>query len=257
MWGRTGNAHHPHLSAGGSSGDAAVALARYMLPLADGSDAMGSLRNPGAWNQVYGFRPSLHLIAQDPSTADLFTQGIAVEGPMARTPHDLEVLLRAMVDYEPRVPYHVPLGSSGPEVLPARIRVGWLSDLGHLPIEPDLLQFTHDATYKMATLTDVSVENVSVDFDWDALWTAWLNVRHAAAATSMEAVGVTEEQRRTHFQPEANWEVDQGRHVTVSDLAHAQRVRTSWWRTLVHLFGRYDFLVLPTTQTRPFPLEWD
>src|SRR5690606_39491259 len=58
IFGPTRNALNPALTAGGSSGGAAIALALGMLPVADGSDMMGSLRNPAAFNNVYGLRPS-------------------------------------------------------------------------------------------------------------------------------------------------------------------------------------------------------
>jgi amidase len=62
VYGATANAYDQTRSAGGSSGGAAVALALRMLPLADGGDYAGSLRNPAGWNNVFGFRTSYGLV---------------------------------------------------------------------------------------------------------------------------------------------------------------------------------------------------
>lgn len=92
VWGATRNPFDPARSCGGSSGGAAVALATGMLALADGSDEMGSLRNPAAWNNVYGFRPSWGRVPGD-GPGDLFVHQLATLGPMARSPGDLALLL--------------------------------------------------------------------------------------------------------------------------------------------------------------------
>jgi amidase len=84
VFGVTRNAFDGTKSAGGSSGGAAVALATHMLPVADGSDFMGSLRNPAGWNDVYGFRPSQGRVPRWPS-ADVWVALLSTEGPMART----------------------------------------------------------------------------------------------------------------------------------------------------------------------------
>src|SRR5450830_1138543 len=92
VFGITRNAYAPERCAGGSSGDAAVALALGMLPVADGSDMMGSLRNPAAFNNVIGFRPSQGRVPFDDS-ADLFFDQLGYEGPMARSVRDAALLL--------------------------------------------------------------------------------------------------------------------------------------------------------------------
>ncbi len=103
LFGTTRNAYDPARIAGGSSGGAAVALALRMLPVADGSDMMGSLRNPAAYNNVYGFRPSQGRVPHGPQ-AELFVQQLATEGPMGRSVADLARLLATQAGYDPRCP---------------------------------------------------------------------------------------------------------------------------------------------------------
>src|SRR5205807_596121 len=91
VYGLTRNAYDRSRSAGGSSGGAAVSLALRMLPVADGSDYGGSLRNPAGWNNVVGFRTSIGRIPAD--ARDVWLPSISVLGPMARNVSDLAMLL--------------------------------------------------------------------------------------------------------------------------------------------------------------------
>ena len=103
VFGPTRNAWNPSKSAGGSSGGAAVALAQRMLPVADGSDFMGSLRNPAAWNHVFGMRPSQGRVPMSPAQ-DVFIAQLATEGPMARHVRDLAMLLSVQQAHTHRAP---------------------------------------------------------------------------------------------------------------------------------------------------------
>ena len=144
VFGTTGNAYDADRSAGGSSGGAAVALALGMLPVADGSDFMGSLRNPAGWNNVFGFRPSQGRVPAAPAQ-DAFLSQLATDGPMARHVGDLALLLSTQAGYDARAP--LSLGEDTgvfARDLATDIsgrRVGWLGDLeGYLPTEPGVLE---------------------------------------------------------------------------------------------------------------------
>jgi amidase len=142
VYGTTLNPYDRSRSAGGSSGGAAVALALRMLPVADGSDFGGSLRNPAGWNNVYGFRPSFGRVPKLPEF-DLFGQQLGVEGPMARSAADLCRLLAVQAGADPRSPLSLrddPSDFALPlEALPRGARIGWLGSLnGHLALEPGI-----------------------------------------------------------------------------------------------------------------------
>src|SRR5262249_61094448 len=77
---------------GGSSGGAAVALASGMLPIADGTDMGGSLRNPASFCSVVGLRPSPGRVPAWPA-ADAWST-LSGDGPMARTVADVAVMPR-------------------------------------------------------------------------------------------------------------------------------------------------------------------
>ncbi|MGH8797134.1 MAG: amidase family protein, partial [Caldimonas sp.] len=132
VFGTTRNAFDRSKSAGGSSGGAAVALATHMLPVADGSDFMGSLRNPAAWNDVYGFRPSQGRVPRWPS-ADVWVALLSTEGPMGRTVKDVAALLDIQAGWDSRVPLSISTkeayAANVDGLDPRGMRIGWLGDL--------------------------------------------------------------------------------------------------------------------------------
>ena len=135
VFGATRNAWDASKTAGGSSGGAAVALAQRMLPVADGSDFMGSLRNPAAWNNVFGMRPSQGRVPAFPVN-DVWVSQLGTDGPMARHVADLARLLETMAGYDARAPLSLaslPAGWST-ELKPKvkGLRIGWLLSLIHI-----------------------------------------------------------------------------------------------------------------------------
>ena len=143
LFGATACAYDPSKTAGGSSGGAAAALAMHLVPVADGSDMMGSLRNPAAFNNIFGFRPSQGRVPFDDS-ADLFFDQLGYEGPMARSVKDAALLLSVQAGGDARSPLSI--AESG-EAFAAPLerdfkgtRLGWLGDFdGYLPMEQGVL----------------------------------------------------------------------------------------------------------------------
>ncbi len=169
VFGPTLNAFDPAWTAGGSSGGAAVALALDMVPVADGSDFGGSLRNPAAYNNVYGLRPSQGLVPAGPSF-DVFHAQMGVEGPMGRNVRDIALLLDEQAGYHPTAPLSLDWQGSFLEGLQRAAtggRVAWLGDLGgQLPMEPGILdlceaglgRFEGASFHSEAMAPDIDVE---------------------------------------------------------------------------------------------------
>jgi amidase len=142
VYGVTRNAYDQTRSAGGSSGGAAVSLALRMLPVTDGSDYGGSLRNPAGWNNVFGFRTSSGLVPAD--ARDVWLPSMGVVGPMARTVADLAMLLSIQAGYDARLPLSMDGdGTRFQEPLKIDVkgkRIAWAGDFkGYLPFEPAVL----------------------------------------------------------------------------------------------------------------------
>ena len=259
VFGATRNAFDPSRSAGGSSGGAAVALATRMLSVADGSDSMGSLRNPAGWNSVFGFRPSQGRVPAWPA-ADTWVTHFGTEGPMARTVLDLALVLDVQAGYDPRAPlslatepsFAARLDTGAPATRP--IRIGWLGDLGgHLAMESGVLDTCEQALQRLAG-TGAVVEPLSLGFAPVRIWDAWMTLRWWLNRDRI-APYLTQPANRARIKPEALWEHDNGVTLTASDVMAASVERTAFYQHVLRLFERVDFLALPSAQVWPFPVE--
>jgi amidase len=253
VFGATLNAFDPALTSGGSSGGAAVALALHMVPVADGSDFGGSLRNPAAWNNVYGFRPSQGLVPGGPSE-EIFLSQMGVEGPMGRNVRDMALLLGVQAGYDRRAPLSLDGERSFLErvdVAPTGRRVAWLGDLGdHLPMEAGILDLCASALQRLKDAS-FDVEPVTPDFDFEKLWQAFVTLRHSTSGCALK-VHFDDPAKRALLKPEAVFEVEGALRLTAPEIFAASKVRSAWYRTVLELFERFDVLALPTAQVFPF-----
>ncbi|TPN79349.1 amidase [Mesorhizobium sp. CU2] len=256
VFGPTLNAFDPALIAGGSSGGAAVALALDMVPVADGSDFGGSLRNPAAYNNVYGFRPSQGLVPAGPAF-DVFHAQMGVEGPMGRNIRDIALLLDEQAGYHPQAPLSHDSQGSFLDSLRAKAaggRIAWLGDLGgHLPMEPGVLDLCETS---LARFADASFESEALvpDVDFEALWQAFVTLRQASSGCGLKA-HYDDPAKRKLLKPEAVWEVEQAMRLNAPQVHAATVRRTSWHKTLLSLFERFDLIALPSAQVFPFAVS--
>jgi amidase len=257
VFGTTRNAFDTDLSAGGSSGGAAAALALNMLPCADGSDMMGSLRNPAAFNHVVGFRPTWGMVPAGPAL-DVFYSQLSTEGPMARSVADAARLLAVMAGYDERAPLSIdfdrtPLTQSLATSVRGR-RVGWLGDLsGYLPFEEGVLDICRAALGYLVCAGCV-VEDATLDFDMDRVWRSWLTLRSFLVCGRLKPY-YDDPARRPRIKPEAIWEVEQGLSLPAQAVYGATQERTAWALALRELFATFDVLVLPSAQVFPFDAQ--
>ncbi|TPN55114.1 MULTISPECIES: amidase [unclassified Mesorhizobium] len=253
VFGPTLNAFDPALTAGGSSGGAAVALALDMVPVADGSDFGGSLRNPAAWNNVYGFRPSQGLVPGGPDF-EVFHAQMGVDGPMGRNVADMALLLDVQAGYHPQAPLSYEKEGSFLEELGTPVkggRIAWFGDLGgHLPVEPGILDLCEAALGRFAEASFLA-DPFKPDFDLEALWQAFVTLRQASSGCALKT-HYDDPSRRGLLKPEAIWEVENAMRLTAPQIRAASVIRTSWHRMLLSIFDRFDLIALPTAQVFPF-----
>lgn len=241
VFGATGSAWNPALTAGGSSGGAASGLGTHMLPVADGSDMMGSLRNPGAFNNVIGFRPSTDVMT-NPTTA---TRGLSTSGPMGRNTADTIRFLQSIAVK------HIGDRFSPTDLTNAKI--GWLGNLdNYLAMEDGIAELCESSLLKVAD-AGANVEPTQPRFTLDDLWVCWTTLRHSGR-TSMKRY-YDDPAARPLLKPELVWEIEQSMLLTDADRQSARRIRANWYDELDRLFGEYDFLALPTAQVFPYPKE--
>ena len=256
VFGATLNAFDPRWTAGGSSGGAAVALALDMLPVADGSDFGGSLRNPGAYNNVYGFRPSQGLVPGGPSL-EVFHAQMGVEGPMGRTVRDMALLLDVQAGHDPRAPLSLEGHGdflAGLGVPSGGGRIGWLGDLaGVLPMEEGILSLCEEALGRFDT-AGLAAEPFVPDFDFEALWQDFVTLRQSSSGCALKVLA-DDPARRALLKPEAIWEAEGAARLTAPEIHAAAVTRSAWHRAVLALFERFDFLAIPTAQVFPFAVE--
>lgn len=256
VYGATRGAYDQTRSAGGSSGGAAVSLALRMLPVADGSDYGGSLRNPAGWNNVYGFRTSFGVVPT--AGEEVWLPSMGVTGPMARTVADLARLLAVQAGYDPRAPLSMPgEGRRFLEPLGADLkgkRIGWLGDLGGwAPYETGVLEVCRGALKAFEDLGCI-VEEATPDRAPETAWQAFIKLRQWQTGGNL-AIHYADPAKRALMKPEVVWEVENGLKLTAFDVTAASTVRTAWSSSVRRLFGHHDYLVMPTAQVFAFDVN--
>jgi amidase len=241
---------------GGSSGGAAAALALRLLPVADGSDYGGSLRNPAGWNNVFGFRPSLGRVPADET--DLFLPSMGTAGPMARTVPDLGMLLAVQAGYDARAPLSI---AENPQVFAGELqhdfkgaKVAFLGDFeGYLPFETGVLEVCRTAMKSFEGLGCI-VEEAIPDYPVDKVWRAFLTLR-AWQSGGSGRIFYDDPAKRGQLNQQMIFEVESGMKLSAFEVTSAAQVRNEWYRAILRFFRRFDFFVLPTAQIWPFPVE--
>jgi amidase len=252
VFGTTLNPVDPTRSAGGSSGGAACALASGMVPLADGSDMGGSLRNPASFCGVVGLRPSLGRVPSWPT--DNLWETTSVGGPMARNVGDLALLLSVMAGPDPRVP--VALGDPGIVFAPpvsgslTGLRVAVSPDLGGvLEVEAEV------ASVVTGSVAVFESAGATVSSAYPTLPEADDTFRTLRAWTFQAGLGPLLAEHPDDLKQSLADNIRAGEHLTGADVARAYTQRTHLSERMREFFTTHDLLVLPTSQVPPFPAD--
>ena len=256
VYGATHNPYDQNRSAGGSSGGAAVSLALHMLPVADGTDYGGSLRNPAGWNNVVGFRNSYGVVPAPGE--DVWVPSMSVAGAMGRSVADLAMLLSVQAGFDARAPLSLDgEGSRFLAPLEANFkgkRIGWLNDLGGTtPYEPGVLEVCREALKSFEAI-GCTVETVTPKGSVEDTWRAFVRIRQFQQGPNFRAF-YNDPVRRALLKPEAIYEVEGSMQLSAFEVSQAFMARTRWYNAVQALFSQYDFLVMPTSQTFPFDIK--
>jgi amidase len=254
VYGTTFNPYDLKKTVGGSSGGAAAALAARMLPVADGSDMGGSIRNPSAFCNVYGLRPGAGTVPFGPSP-EQFVQQFAIEGPMARTVKDVAMLLSVQSGPDPRAPLSVNLDPAQfTRDLASDVkgkRIAWLGDWGgYFATEPGVLDLCR-STLKVFEGLGCVVEEALPDFSPAALWDMWLVHRAWIMGNSLGDY-YADPAKRPLLSDNARWEVEQSFKLTANQVFQQSMARTAWVDAVRSFFDQHDFAIAPTAQVFPF-----
>ncbi len=251
VFGATKNPYDLTKTCGGSSGGAAVALACGMIPIATGSDTGGSLRNPAAFCDIVGFRPS-------PGRVPLAAKGLAwstlsVTGPMARNVGDLALLLSVMAGPDARCPISIEEpGSRFAERLDRNfkgVRVAFFKDLGGVPFDRRIRD-TVNAQRRVFESLGCIVEEAEPDFS--SADEAFNILRAWGYATSYADLVKS---HRGQVKESVIWEVERGLKLTSADLSRAESMHATLWNRMREFQEKYEYFILPSTQVPPFDLN--
>jgi len=251
VFGATRNPYDPSKTCGGSSGGAAVALACGMLPIADGSDLGGSLRNPASFCNVAGFRPSAGRVPSWPVLNAWYS--LAVLGPMARTVRDLALQLTAIAGPDPRAPISI----AQPASVFARPlerdfkqqRLAWSRDLGGLPVDSKVASVLEAQRHVFEELGMI-VEEAEPDFaDADEVFKV-LRAHHFELS-----YGTLLQANRDQIKDTVVWNIEQGQQLSGPQISRAERKRTELYHRVREFMQRYAFLAAPVVQVLPFDVN--
>lgn len=251
VYGATVNPYDRTKTVGGSSGGAAAALAARMVPIADGSDMGGSLRNPASFCNVIGFRTSTGLVPVWPTDEAWF--GYSVQGPMARTVDDIALQLQATVGFDQRVPLSLhasPNDFAGPLGCDLTgVKVAYSRKLGGLPVTADVLEVM-DNSIALLTEQGCEVEEADPNLEGaDEIFKTWRAYRFAMK------FGPLIEKHPDLVKDTIHWNVEQGRNLSGDDLSRANAKRTILFQRMSRFMEKYDYLICPTVQTPPFDVS--
>ena len=245
--GLTRNPYNLDKTCGGSSGGAAVAT--RMLPIADGSDMGGSLRNPAAFNNVVGFRPSPGRVPSWPKGMGWGTMG--VEGPMARTVEDIALMLSAMAGPDMRSP--IALRESGSRFLAPLERdwqgtkIAWSETLGGMPVQAAI---TETINAQRGTFADLGLEVVSAEPDLSSAQNIFQTLR--AFTFALGFAPLMEQHPADMFKQTIHWNTQLGLGFSGMDIARAEQQRTTLYHQMCQFMDTHHYLICPVTQVLPF-----
>jgi amidase len=251
VFGATRNPYDLTKTCGGSSGGAAAAVASGMLPFADGGDLAASLRNPGNYCNVVGFRPTPGRIPAWPAANAWNT--LSVLGPIARTVEDTAFLLSAMAGPDLRSP--VSIEEPGSVFLKPlkrsfrKTRIAWSRDLGGLPFDPQVLSVVKG---QKRTFEDLGCIVEEAEPDFSGATEAFETLR---AVSFVQSYGEFYRTRRDDLKDTVQWNVEQGLRLAPQQVARANGLRSELYRRMRVFLEKYEFLVCPVNQLPPFPVD--
>ncbi|WP_298482367.1 amidase [uncultured Chloroflexus sp.] len=251
IFGPTRNPYDLSKTCGGSSGGAAVALACGMIPIADGSDLGGSLRNPAGYCNVVGFRTSPGRVPVWPDPTPYLP--FAIDGPMARTVADIALILQAIAGPDPRAP----LSISEPASIFAQplecdlrgVRVAWSPDLGGLPVDSrvsDVIAAQRAVFEQLGCIVEEATPDLS---DADEIFQVMRAFRYELA------LGELLDRERARMKDTVVWNIEAGRALSGPQVGRAMRLHAALLARLHEFMQTYEFIIAPVSQVPPFPVD--
>ncbi len=251
VFGATRNPYDLSKTAGGSSGGAGAALASGMLPIADGSDMGGSLRNPGNFNNVVGFRPSSGLVPKWPNSMPWIP--LSVKGPLARTVADVALQLQAMAGLDTRDQESLNVAASTFAQPLERdfhgVKIAWSVDLGELPVDRRVRAVLESQQHVFSNL---GCEIAEAAPDFTHADSVFRDLRAFNLAAGMSELLKVE---RDRIKPEAIWNIEEGQKLSGVDVGQAMIRQSEIYERVRRFMDEHHFLITVVNQVPPFDAD--
>ena len=250
IFGSTKNPFDTKLTSGGSSGGAAAAVSAGMIPFADGSDMMGSLRNPASFCSVFGYRPTPGLIPSKVNNK-IFPK-LSTLGPIGKTTKCLAYLLDAQVGNFFIKKNKNNLFSETIDNFPKKqIKIAWLGNFNGSYLYEKEIKDICEIFLKNLENHQFKIEDLSPKFNSQVIWESWVNLRSLNLKNDLYEI-FRDKNKVDFLKPEIMWEIERALSLTNLNYEEAIYKRTQWKKYTDLLFESFDFLVLPSTQVFPF-----
>ena len=254
LFGATANPYDTSKTPGGSSGGAASAIAADLIPVGDGSDMMGSCRNPAAYCNLYGFRPTPGLIPEKRSkTRHKKLPILSTLGMLAKTPEDLAYSLDIVSGAHRSDPFSFDLNSSFEtshicDHIVKKIKIGWLDNFdGYYPVDEEIRDQCNETLAALAQ-NEIVVEEVKPKTNPHYLSESWKTLRSKSLYDELVNYKLSADEKILSV----DWEVKNGQAIKEEDIDEALLWRSLWNKDINSIFKKYDYLALPSAQVYPF-----
>lgn len=251
VFGETPNPYDTSKTCGGSSGGAAVALACGMIPIADGSDTGGSLRNPANFCNVVGFRTSPGRVPFWPTETAWFP--ISVQGPMARTVEDAALMLSAIAGPDPRSPIAIfEPGDKFAQPLErdfSGVHIAWSTDFGELPVAPATTKVLNSQRGAFDSI-GCKIADDQPDFrDADEIFKLWRAWRFELKYRDLLQT------HREQIKETIIWNAEEGKKITGPELSRVEMRRTQLYHRIREFMQTFEYIIFPVSQVPPFDIQ--
>ncbi|HEX9976526.1 MAG TPA: amidase family protein [Dehalococcoidales bacterium] len=248
IFGPTRNPWNLGLTAGGSSGGAAAAVAAGLGPVAIGTDGGGSIRIPSSFCGVFGLKPSFGRVPRGPGFTDW--QTLSHTGPISRTVRDAALTMEIIAGRDNRDRHSLPgarlryLSFLGGDL--KGLKIAWSPDLGYAVVDPQVLEITSKAVGVFEMLgakleaTDPPAGNPGMAFT--RTWGIMLATRYGSKLAEW----------REQMNPRLVAMIERYMSRSVDEFAQAAVVREEYYMAMRSFFEKYDLLLTPSVAVPPF-----
>lgn len=258
VFGIARNPWNLELTPGGSSGGASSAVAAGLGPIGIGTDGGGSLRIPGAFTELVGYKASFGRVPNYPGGS---VDSLRHTGPLTRTVADTALTLDVLAGPDDRDPNSLPADATTTTMMKSYLAsldqgvrglsVGYSATLGYAWVDPEIAAIAADAARHFAS-TGAKVEEIEID--WGNCYDVWSIFFYGGIAARVAAFP---KEKRDLLDPGLAPIVERGLKLSAVDYVNALVERNLFWQKVRRTFEKYDLLLTPTLSVPPFAVGRD